>query len=153
MSNEWRRVVAALDHEDRRRVYAEAVLGLPGIPSARRVTSLAALRAAGLVDAAGAVIPDAFARLLAETAPVTRTGLDRWVRDDVLAEWPSRPADRAEVLAWLLERVLAEGESIAERELTHRLAALVPDAVAMRRALVDAGLLERRADGSRYRRA
>ena len=153
MSNEWRRVVAALDHEERRRVYAEIVLGLPGTPSARREKSLAALRDAGLVDAAGAVIPNAFARLLADTPPVTRSGLDRWVRDGALVEWPSRPADRDEVLAWLLERVIGADEVLGERELTDRLAAIVPDPVGMRRALVDAGLVERTVDGSRYRRA
>lgn len=153
MSNQWRRVAAALDNPDRRRVYAEAVLGLSGEPSTRREKSLAALREAGLLDAAGAPIADAFARLLAETAPVTRQGLERWVTAGVITEWPSRPADRDELLAWVLERAAEPGESLGERELTERLAALGHDPVALRRALVDAELVTRTIDGSTYRRS
>lgn len=153
MSNQWRRVVAALDSSDRRRVYAEAVLGMPGEPSTQRDKALAALREAGLVDTTGAPIADAFARLLAETPPVTRQGLERWVTAGVITEWPSRPADREELLAWVLERATEPGESLGERELTERLAALGPDPVALRRALVDADLLTRTADGAEYRRS
>ena len=104
-------------------------------------------------DAAGAPIADAFARLLAETAPVTRQGLERWVTAGVITEWPSRPADRDELLAWVLERAAEPGESLGERELTERLAALGHDPVALRRALVDAQLVTRTVDGSTYRRS
>lgn len=152
MSNEWRRVVAALDHPERRRVYAEVVLGLPGTPGTRRTKALAALQAAGLVDAEGRATPTAFAALLAETPPVTRQGLERWVRDGVITDWPSRPGDRAELLAWVRDQVIGDGP-LAERELTDRLAGLTRDPVALRRDLVDAGLLVRAADGSQYRRA
>ena len=151
MSNEWRRVVAALDHPDRRRVYAEVVLGLPGTPGAKRDKSLAALQAAGLVDAAGRAIPTAFAALLADTPPSTRQGLERWVRDGVITDWPSRPADRAELLAWVRDQVAADAP-LGERDLTDRLAALTRDPVGLRRELIDAGLLVRTADGAEYRR-
>lgn len=152
MSNEWRRVVAALDHPERRRVYAEVVLGLAGSPGAKRDKALEALRGAGLVDAEGQVIPTAFAALLAESPPVTRQGLERWVRDGVITDWPSRPADRAELLAWVRDQVIGD-DALGERDLTERLAALTRDPVALRRDLVDAGLLVRTADGAEYRRA
>lgn len=152
MSNEWRRVAAALDHADRRRVYAEVVLGLPGTPGAKREKSLAALRAAGLVDDAGRAIPTAFAALLAETPPSTRQGLERWVRDGVITDWPSRPADRAELLEWVRDQVAGDAP-LGERELTERLAELTRDPVGLRRELIDAGLLVRTVDGAEYRRA
>ena len=152
MSNEWRRVVAALDHPERRRVYAEVVLGLPGSPGAKRDKALAALRGAGLVDAEGRAIPTVFAALLAETPPVTRQGLERWVRDGVITDWPSRPADRAELLAWVRDQVAADAP-LGERDLTDRLAVLTRDPVGLRRELIDGGLLVRTVDGAEYRRA
>lgn len=58
------------------------------------------------------------------------------------------------MLRHLLDRSLPDAdEVIDERTLTKRLATLSDDPVTMRRYLVDAGLLDRAADGSTYRRA
>ncbi len=68
----------------------------------------------------------------------------RWVRA------PRRSADRTLVLEHLAARVLAPGEWLTEAEVTDRIAPLTDDPVRLRRDLVEAGLLGRRADGSTY---
>lgn len=151
MSNEWRRIVAALDNGYRRAIYSEAVLGIPGEPSAKRDRAMAALRGAGLVDATGLAIPDIFARLLAENPPVIRTGVDRWLRDGVIDSWPARADQRLELLEWAAARVEA-GRDLTEPEVNEQLTAVTTDVASLRRYLVDAALLERSADGTRYRR-
>ena len=80
MSNEWRRVAAALSDPERREAYARAVLGQE-IATGRRGAKLADdLRDAGLIDSRGRVT-EVFAELLAEKPAVTRVGVDRWIRD------------------------------------------------------------------------
>ena len=149
MSNEWRRIVAALDNPGRRAVYAELVLGVTGLPTTKRTKAIAALQHAGLVDEEGKAIPDVFARLLAEHPPVTRTGIDRWVVDGRIQHYPAKPADRHEVLEWVVAQ-LTPG-SYSEAEITEQLAVFTSDVASLRRYLVDAGLIERDADGSVYR--
>lgn len=63
---------------------------------------------------------------------------------------PSGPG--ADELLSIIVGVLPEGE-MSEPQVTAELATLASDAVGLRRALVDAGLLWRTADGARYRRA
>lgn len=67
-----------------------------------------------------------------------------------LVRTPRRHADRDLVLEHLVARVLAPGEWLTEAEVTERIAALTDDPVRLRRDLVEAGLLGRRADGSTY---
>jgi len=149
MSNEWRRIVAALDNPGRRAVYAELVLGVTGLPTTKRTKAIAALQDAGLVDDEGKAIPDVFARLLAEHPPVTRTGIDRWVVDGRIQHYPAKPADRLEVLEWVATQ-LTPG-SYSEAEITEQLTAFTSDVASLRRYLVDAELIHRDADGSIYR--
>ena len=151
MSNEWRRIVAALDNGYRRAIYSEAVLGLEGEPSAKRDRAMAALRDAGLVDATGKATPDIFARLLAENPPVIRTGVERWLRDGAIDSWPAKSEQRRELLEWAVVRVEA-GRDLTETEVNEQLSAVTADVATLRRYLVDAALLERSADGTRYRR-
>jgi len=150
MSNEWRRIVAALDNPGRRAVYAELVLGVTGLPNAKRAKAIAALRDAGLVDDDGKAIPDVFAKLLAEQPPVIRTGIDRWVTSGRIQHYPAKPSDRREVLEWAAAQ-LPEGEH-SEAQVNELLAALTADVATLRRYLVDGELLVRDADGSVYRR-
>ena len=49
--------------------------------------------------------------------------------------------------------MLADGETVTERELTDRLARFGDDPVTLRRYLVDAGILLRPRSGSEYTRA
>lgn len=151
MSNEWRRIVAALDNGYRRAVYSEVVLGIEGEASTKRSKAIAALRDAGLIDEAGNATPDVFARLLAEHPPVTRTGVDRWLRDGVIDSWPAKAEQRRELLEWAAVRIEG-GRDLTEAEVNEQLATVTRDVATLRRYLVDAALLDRSADGTRYRR-
>ena len=151
MGNEWRRIVATLDNGYRRTVYSEIVLGIEGEPSARRDRATAALQEAGLVDAAGKATPDVFARLLAQHPPVTRTGVDRWVRDGLIVSWPAKAEHRRELLEWAAQRI-EPAHDLTEADINEQLLSVTTDAATLRRYLVDAVLLTRSTDGMRYRR-
>ncbi len=75
---------------------------------------------------------------------------ERFLEGGFLPRWPRRHADRAELLALLVERLVAPGVRVSERELTDALKETVWDPTGVRRALVDAGLLARERDGSAY---
>jgi len=99
MSNRWRRAVAALANPVRRRVYAEIVAGVPStVADARRERSLFELREAGLLDGHNRVIETVFADLLAEDAPFVKTGVERFLDGERIAEYPSRPSERLKLL-------------------------------------------------------
>lgn len=74
----------------------------------------------------------------------------RFLEDGFLSRWPRRQADRAEVLALLVERLVKPGERVTQRELTDQLRLTVWDPTGVRRALVDGGFLARERDGSAY---
>ncbi len=156
MSDAWRPVAAALADEGRRMLWArmlvEGGVDAASLPSRER-RALAALERAGLATVEGgrATAVDAFGPLL-EHRPAA-SGLDRFLRDGRIASWPRRPGDRAELLAWAADRAVARGATATEREVTERLAAIADDPATLRRDLVDAGLLDRDADGATYRRA
>jgi hypothetical protein len=144
VNNAWRRVVAALARQDRREAYAKLVLGLP----VDNEKALRDLQAAGLVDGT-TVLDDAFADLLADDAPIARTGIDRFVRNGRISQYPAKPSDRAALLEWAANQVLA-GEKVDEATITERLGELTDDPASLRRYLVDADLVARAADGSSY---
>jgi hypothetical protein len=77
--------------------------------------------------------------------------LRAFIRDDRLVSIPARAKKRAVVLRYLLERCFVEDRSYPEKEVNQRLAVFHPDVAALRRYLVDDGLVTREA-GS-YRRA
>jgi hypothetical protein len=162
MAEEWRRVAATLADPARRQVYASIVLGVTlDMPAKKRAKALAALVSAGLIHAAGdgyEVATEAFANLLAASPVATRTGIDRFVRDGRIEQYPVRAGDRLELLNWVRDRALPESAELSERELSERefgerLAAITGDVATLRRHLVDAGLVVRDAAGQRYRRA
>lgn len=159
VSGHWRQAVAPLAHPHGQTVFARLVLGsdlddaLATIPRAKRAGTRASLAAAGLIDAQGMFQPRRFRALLAEAAPPRPTGIGRFVQRDRVVRFPSGVADRDEVIVWLAHRVLAPDESVDERELGARLGRHVDDIAYARRLLVDTGALERRPDGTGYRRA
>jgi hypothetical protein len=75
---------------------------------------------------------------------------ERFLDRGRLVRTPRRVADRDLVLEHLVARVVAPGEWLTEAEVTERIAALTDDPVRLRRDLVEAGLVGRRADGSTY---
>jgi hypothetical protein len=77
--------------------------------------------------------------------------LRAFVRDGRLVSIPARERKKRVVLRWLLDHVLPDEEPADERDLNMRLAIWNPDVAALRRYLVEAGLVVR--DGMSYRRA
>ena len=157
MTNEWRRVVASLANDERRRVFAGLVLGVDvDVTPSRRAKALAALADAGLVTlhpgGEASLVETAFAELLALEPEVKREGVERFIRDGRIDQYPAKPALRAELLGWAAARVLQPGEELDERALNERLEGIADDVASLRRYLVDAGLLDRAPDGSSYRR-
>ena len=151
MSNEWRRVAAALSDPERREAYARAVLGQE-IATGRRGAKLADdLRDAGLIDSRGRVT-EVFAELLAEKPAVTRVGVDRWIRDGRIEQYPAKRGERRELLGWIAARVIGENEIIDESTVNERLSMFTDDFATLRRYLIDAELLRRDDLGRHYRK-
>ncbi len=149
MSNQWRRMAAALADDRRRDVWARAVLGVAQADDRATRKALAELTAAGLIDSDGHAV-NGFARLLADTPALARTGVERWLVDGRIASMPARPADRRELLEWLAARL--PDRELTEAEVGEHLALVTGDVATLRRYLVDHGLLSRAADGTSYRK-
>ena len=159
---DWRPVVAALANRDARAVWAQLIAdGAPatGMSPARQRRALALLESVGLVRRADGVhepVDTAFRELLATSASLQprRAGVERFLRPDGrIDRFPAAADDRAALLAHIGDRVLADGETVTERELTERLTRFGDDPVTLRRYLVDAGILVRTRSGSEYARA
>ena len=87
------------------------------------------------------------ARRLTEEERVVRA----FFRGDRLVSLPARAGKRTVLLRIVRDRCLAEDRDYEEKEVNMRLALLHPDVAALRRYLVDAGLMTRA--GGIYRRA
>ena len=74
-----------------------------------------------------------------------------FVRDGRLVSIPAKPVKRDLLLPYLLDRCFPEDRAYEEREVNQRLALLHPDVAALRRYLVDGGLMQR--DAGIYRRS
>ncbi|MFL5749697.1 MAG: DUF2087 domain-containing protein [Chloroflexota bacterium] len=86
-------------------------------------------------------------RKLTELEKVIRA----FVRDGRLVSIPAKPSKRNLLLPWLLDQCFPEDRDYEEKEVNQRLALMHRDVSALRRYLVDAGLMTR--DGGIYRRA
>jgi DNA-binding transcriptional ArsR family regulator len=163
-----RELVGLLADDDRRRVFAALVLGADTIAAVQADTGLDA-RAAGrsvqrLVDAGLVVrgddgglhlLGEAFtlaARAEAERAPRSPEHDDEpedvarvlrvFVRDGRLTSIPTVHSKRLVVLDWLVQR-FDPGRRYPEATVNLIIAAVHPDTAALRRYLVDEGLLDR----------
>ena len=162
-ANTWRAVVSALADDRARDVYARIVLAQPvdealdALSPGKRRRVLDTLLSAGLISPHGGgwrIEPEVFRVALRSAPAATRAaGIDRFFVGGRLAIYPARAADRDAVLLHIVGRVTEPGEILTERAVNDRLAAIVDDVAAMRRYLVDAGLLERSRDGGAYSRA
>jgi len=164
-ANAWRGVIAALANPESRHVLGlliaeqDAATHLAALSPARRSRVLRSLVAVGLIDPVTADDPEPrlcagrFAELLAASPIERRTGIDRFITNGRLDHYPAGADDRAEVLRFIASKAMPDGRLLDEKTVTERLAALTDDPVTMRRYLVDAGLLTRAPDGSRYWRA
>jgi hypothetical protein len=74
-----------------------------------------------------------------------------FIRDDRLVSIPARDKKRRVVLRFLVDRCFTEERPYLEKEVNQRLALFHPDVAALRRYIVEAGLMTREA--GEYRRA
>jgi hypothetical protein len=86
-------------------------------------------------------------RRLTELEKVVRA----FLRDGRLVSIPAKPKKRDLLLPVILDRCFPEDRAYEEKEVNMRLALLHPDVAALRRYLVDGGLMTR--DAGVYRRA
>ncbi|MBC7402607.1 MAG: DUF2087 domain-containing protein [Microbacteriaceae bacterium] len=150
MTNDWRRIIAALANPDRRAVWAAAVLVTSAdLSDAKCAKAVNALRDAGLLDQDGNAVTAVFNELLAIEPEVRREGIDRFIMNGRIEQYPAKPSLRLELLEWVAG-ALPTGQGMTERELGDRLALVADDVVALRRYLVDAGTLVRTRDGAVY---
>ena len=150
----WRGVVAALVNPRLRRALAEVIdADDPPITAAERRDARRILRQAGVLDRSEQLDERKLRALLAAGRPDAERGIDRFLRaDGRIDRYPKAPDERLELLTWVADRLLGAEEVLAEKALTERLFAFSTDPNTLRRALVDAGLLTRNADGTDYRR-
>jgi hypothetical protein len=73
-----------------------------------------------------------------------------FVREDRLVSIPARDKKRAVILRYVLDRCFPDDRVYPEKEVNQRVALLHPDVAALRRYLIEAGLMTR-ASGD-YRR-
>ncbi|PJJ69283.1 hypothetical protein CLV28_2748 [Sediminihabitans luteus] len=161
--NAWRQVVAALADDGRLALFGALVTAAAQDAPLRREDlstdqrrRLAPLVAAGIVaDDAGGLVPrpGRFRELLVAASsaePVPAAGPERFLVAGRLESMPRRRDDRDAVVRLLATAALPLQEPTDERSLMRVLAGLADDPVGLRRAMVDAGLVQRTADGSSY---
>lgn len=167
--NRWRQVAAALADRRRLHLYARTVLaaddggaGLePGDLTAAEAKSLAVLQSAGLVrvgERGVEPVPSVFADLLAAGVRPPDTSARRFLVNGKIEAYPRKRSDRLELLHFLAGEVFEHARPpepglrpvLAEKELTERLSAFTGDPAAIRRYLVDEGIVARDPAGSQY---
>jgi hypothetical protein len=85
------------------------------------------------------------------TEPSSTGDLSRFLRGGRLESMPRRWRDKEAVTRYLATRALPVLlEPVPERELTDRLADVANDPVALRRTMVDLGIVHRTRDGAEY---
>ncbi|MFC7431945.1 MULTISPECIES: DUF2087 domain-containing protein [unclassified Agrococcus] len=160
MASDPRPLLAVLADADRRLLLSDVTVAaarLSPVVAERLPASdrrrLEALERVGLVEVVdGLAWPrDPFTATLEPTPP--RAGIERFVHEGRIRDWPRRPADRLALMRWASEQAVAVDETVDEPTVTARLGAVWRDPVTLRRDLVDAGLLARDPEGRAYRRA
>ncbi|MEO6533334.1 MAG: DUF2087 domain-containing protein [Pseudolysinimonas sp.] len=153
-SEAWRAVLAALVNPRLRRTLADIIVQSdPEISAPERRDARRILMQSGLLTPAQQ-LDEPGLRAMLRTGRVDKEGIDRWLRaDGRIDHWPKSADDRLELLTWICDRLLGADDVLAEKPFTQRLFAFTTDPNTLRRALVDAGLIVRNADGTDYRKA
>jgi hypothetical protein len=149
----WRAVLAALVNPRLRRTLAEIIVDAdPELSAPERRDARRILMQSGVLTPAQQ-LDEAGLRAMLRAHRTEREGVDRWLRaDGRIDHWPKSADDRLELLTWIAERLMGTEEVLAEKPFTQRLFAFTTDPNTLRRALVDAGLIDRNANGTDYRR-
>jgi len=151
-SEAWRAVLAALVNPRLRRTLAEIIVQSdPEVSAPERREARSILMQSGLLTPAQQ-LDEPRLRAMLRADRTEKEGVDRWLRaDGRIDHWPRSADDRLELLSWIAERLIGADEVLAEKPFTQKLFAFTTDPNTLRRALVDAGLIERNADGTDYR--
>ena len=149
----WRAVLAALVNPRLRRTLAELIMEAdPEVSAPERREARRILMQSGLLTPAQQ-LDEPGLRAMLRAGRVEKEGVDRWLRaDGRIDQWPKSADDRLELLGWIAERLMGADDVLAEKPFTQKLFAFTTDPNTLRRALVDAGLVVRNADGTDYRR-
>jgi hypothetical protein len=149
----WRAVLATLANPRLRQALAEIIAeGDPALNAIERRDARRILTQSGLLTPGGQLDEHHLRAMLASNR-TEKEGVDRWLRaDGRIDRWPKAAKDRRELLSWVAERLLGTDEVLDEKPFTLKLFAFTTDPNTLRRALVDAGLIARNADGTDYRR-
>ena len=150
MTTSWQKVFSALSTPRLRELYAAAVLEQGADASAKELDKLTS---AGLLNPDGTANPGLFQEVLGAAARSKPQGVERFFVDGRLDGLPRNPAERSAVLKHLAERLIPAGQELSEREVNLVLSTVTQDIPTLRRALVDYRHLDRRPDGTGYRRA
>lgn len=152
-----RAVLALLANDDARAMIARISLGQQIAArhelSKRESTVLDRLLAAAVIlegDGGYAINSAGLRAAVDEYSPPRPQGIDRFVRDGRIVNYPASDTDRIAVLEWIGARILAPGERIDEREINERLHPYMEEHVLLRRYLVDYGVIDRNSDGTGY---
>lgn len=148
-----------LANDDARSVYARIVLGeavderSTGLRSRRLGRLLGDLVTSGLVEErdGSLVASGEMFRAMLAAEPVQRaTGVDRFLRDGRIDQYPAGASERRELLEWIASDAFVVGEELDEPAVNERLERFSDDVAVLRRYLVDHELLERTPSGSSY---
>jgi hypothetical protein len=155
MTDEWRAVLAALVNPRQRRALAEIIAEAdPPLTAAERRDAHRILEQGGILTTGLQLDERRLRAMLVSGRPDEPQGVDRWLSaDGRIDRWPKAADDRLELLTWVAERLLGTDDVLREKEFTRRLFAFTRDPNTLRRALVDAGLIDRNTDGTDYRRS
>lgn len=160
-SASWRPVIAALANKDLQPVLGRMLLGdnlesaLAGVAHSKRLRLVSALTRSGLItsEAIDAQLNrELFAELLAQAAEPKREGIHRFLDRGRIEQYPTSITERELLLTWVAERALDHDEVVDESTINARLEPFSDDTAALRRYLVDFGLIERSRDGAEYTR-
>ncbi|MDN3904392.1 DUF2087 domain-containing protein [Arthrobacter sp. YD2] len=166
--NAWRPVAAALADPRRLHLYARAVLaaddGAPLDPAhltSAEAKSLAVLQKAGLLTVRENRVepsPSLFRDLLAAGVQPPDSSARRFLVNGRIEAYPRKRSDRLELLHLVAGEVFEHAVPpepglrpvLSEKDLTARLAGYTADPAAIRRYLVDEGIVARDPAGTRY---
>jgi len=155
-SNGWRNVIAVLANPDTRHTMARMMLGddldsatHEFAPSKRRKV-MRSMQRSGLIGADGLIIDGAFREMLEANPVAPREGIDRFLDEKRIRQYPANLKERGRLLSWVARDAFRVGEVLDEQAVNERLAPYHDDVAVLRRYLVDYQLVERRSDGTEY---
>lgn len=92
-----------------------------------------------------------FSDVLMQEPSRKAVGVERFLHNGKIAQYPMNKRERVELLDWVARRAFTDGDRIDEPTVNARLERFSDDVAVLRRYLVVHGLVDRARDGSEYR--